>query len=48
MSHTQESKQNLQSDELWFSKSNYMYKYLSERSKKIIEKIKLNNGKHYR
>lgn len=44
MSTTKQSKQNYQSDnEFWFQKSNYMYQYLSEESKKIIEKI---NKKH--
>ena len=39
MSHTQESKPRSQSDELWFSKTNYMAKYLSEKSNQIINKI---------
>jgi len=39
MNHTQESKQNLQSDEIWFKKTNYPSKWLSERSIKIINDI---------
>ena len=44
MNHIQESKQTLQSEELWFSKTNYMAKFLSEKSKTIIDKI---NKKKY-
>lgn len=42
MSHTHQSKPNSQSDidELWFSKNNYMQKFLSEESLRIINKIK--------
>ncbi len=47
MSHTQESKQNLQSEKLWFYKSNYMAKFLSKKSNKIIEKIKNKNMKKF-
>jgi len=40
MSTTKQSEQNSQSDnEFWFQKNNYMYQYLSEESKKIVEKI---------
>jgi len=46
MSHTHQSKQNSTSDsEFWFSKNNYMSKYLSDKSKDIIKKIK--ERKHY-
>ena len=45
MSHTQESKPNSQSNELWFNKTNYMSKYLDEKSKKIINQIKNKNMK---
>jgi len=45
MSTTKQSKQNSRSDnELWFQKSNYMYQYLSEESKRIVENI-LNKSK---
>ena len=47
MSHTQESKQNLQSEKLCFNKTNYMAKYLSKKSNKIIEKIKNKNMKKF-
>jgi predicted transcriptional regulator len=41
MSHTHQSKPHYQSDtELWFQKNNYMAKFLSEESKRIINKIK--------
>ena len=46
MSHTQESKQNSQSNELWFSKSNYMAKFLSKKSNEIINKINNKNMKN--
>lgn len=38
-----QSKQNYQSDnyEYYFRKSNYMSKFLNERSKQIIEKLRL-------
>lgn len=47
MNHTQELKQNLQSEKLWFFKSNYMAKFLSKESNKIIEKIKNKNMKKF-
>lgn len=41
MSHTQQSKQNSQSEfKYWFEKNNYPGKWLSEKSKEIIKKIK--------
>jgi hypothetical protein len=42
MTHTHQSKPHSQSDinEYWFKKTNYMSKFLSENSKKIINKIK--------
>ncbi len=41
MNHTHQSKPHSQSDtELWFKKSNYMSEFLSEGSKRIINKIK--------
>jgi hypothetical protein len=40
MSHTNQSKPLSQSDELWFKKSNYPDKWLSAKSKEIINKIK--------
>ena len=43
MTHTQESKQNLQSDELWFVKTNYPANWLSKRSIDIINKIMQKN-----
>ena len=46
MSHTQESKENLQSNNLWFQKSNYMGKFLSEKSKEIINKLNKKNMKN--
>tara|TARA_R110002020_G_scaffold153311_3_gene332707 strand:- start:413 stop:547 length:135 start_codon:yes stop_codon:yes gene_type:complete len=39
MNHTQESKQNCQSDKLWFQISNYPRDWLSEKSVKIIKRI---------
>lgn len=46
MNHTHQSKENSTSDyEPWFVKSNYMSKFLSEESKKIINKLK--NKKQY-
>ena len=47
MNRTQESKQNSQSDILWFNKTNYMSKYLDEKSKKIINQIKNRNMKKF-
>ena len=47
MNLTQESKQNLQSEKLWFYKSNYMAKFLSKKSNKLIEKIKNKNMKKF-
>jgi len=45
MSHTQPSKQNSTSEfDYWFKKNNYMSKFLTEHSRKIIEKHK--NKKH--
>lgn len=46
MSHTQESKQNLLSKDLWFKKENYMSKFLNKKSKSIINKIKNKNMKN--
>lgn len=43
----EESKHHLQSDELWFIKNNYPGKWLSEKSKKIIEQIKNKNMKKF-
>jgi len=43
----EESKQNLQSNEFWFQKSNYAAKWLSKESKKIIKKIKNKNMKKF-
>jgi len=40
MTRTQQSKQNSTSEyESWFSKSNFMAKFLNEQSKKIIKRI---------
>ena len=46
MNRIQESKQTLQSEELWFSKTNYMAKFLNEKSNQIIEKINKKNMKN--
>ena len=43
----EESKQNLQSNEFWFQKSNYAAKWLSKESKKIIKQIKNKNMKKF-
>ena len=41
MTHTPQSKPHFQSDtEPWFQKNNYMSRFLSEESQKIINKIK--------
>ena len=41
MNHTHQSKENSTSEyEPWFSKNNYMSKFLDERSKRIINKLK--------
>ena len=41
MTHTPQSKQNSTSEyELWFTKNNYMSKFLSEESKAICNKLK--------
>lgn len=41
MSHTQQSKQNSQSEfEYWFKKNNYPAEWLSEKSKEIINRLK--------
>jgi len=34
-----QSKQNSQSDQLWFQKNNYMSKFLSQKDKDIIKNI---------
>ena len=44
MSHTQQSKQNSQSEfKYWFEKNNYPAEWLSEKSKEIIKKLKMKN-----
>jgi predicted transcriptional regulator len=41
MTHTHQSEQSSTSDsDVWFKKNNYMSKFLSEDSKRIINKIK--------
>jgi len=41
MSHTHQSKENSTSEfEYWFSKNNYMGKFLNDQSKQIIQKLK--------
>lgn len=42
----EQSKQNLQFKNLWFSKSNYMKKFLSKKSNEIINKINNKNMKN--
>ena len=43
MSHTRQSKLNSMSDQ-WFQKSNYMSKFLSDKSIEIINKINKKHG----
>lgn len=45
MSHTPQSKQNSTLEfEYWFKKTNYMSKFLNQRSKDIIKKLKENKS----
>jgi len=41
MTHTRQSKENSMSEyEFWFKKNNYMGKFLNDKSKAIIKKLK--------
>jgi len=46
MNHTKQLKPHSQSDEIWFKKTNYPEKWLSKKSKDIINKINQKNMKN--